>query len=206
MRFPWREHENGTVEQHPAEQATEHRSAADWRNEISQLKAELVRIGEERTQLTDAAGAALLAGQRAVVADAQARLAALSTSEQIIGAAITEAEVHQRRAVGREDRQAALELEAGYYLLLSRYCESRARVRDAEENLARVTAEQRGAVDRAQLGSLYQAVLAAGRAPEGIEDPTGPRRNAASYRADAERYRRRAGIAPAEQVAEGVPT
>lgn len=202
MQFPWRRNGMAASEQSEEVPTTPpaERTSAEWRAEIRELKAELDRIAEERASLTGSAGAALLDGQGARVTDIQGRLAELSTTEAIVQAAIAAARGPSAAASRREARQALDETERAYYALLARYCESQATIRDAEEHLARVRAEQRGSVDQLQISSLYAELLRAGRTPEAAEEPEVRKRNADGYRKDAARYRARAGIVP-ERVA-----
>jgi len=209
VQLPWRSNGATTSSDPPAEQTKPpaERTSVEWAEQIRVLRHELETLAQERTTLTGQAGRAVIDGHGTVVTGLQGTLAAISTRETIVSAAIDEATRHKARAQRREEREALVELERAYYRLLSAHCESRARVRDAEANLVEVERVERQTVDQAQLGALYDRLLRAGRTPEPPEQPEVRRRDAGGYRADAERYRARAGITAADEaVAEEATT
>jgi hypothetical protein len=124
------------------------RTSDDWAGEIQRLRSELDEIAVTRAALTGQAGRAALDRQDALTTDLASQLAALTTREQIVNAAIRAAEDRQHDAEADEERRRLSSQLREHYGLLADYCAASAVVKQAEGALAVAVQARRPAACR----------------------------------------------------------
>ena len=184
MRLPWRQSASTSE---PAAAQTAPTTSDDWTAEIQALRDELARLDVERATLTTQAGAAVVDGHAAVVADLQNALASISTREQVVKAGITAAEERKTAALADEQRKRTTLLYREHTAMLAEYFRLTADVKACEIALTEATQARAAAVDRVALEGLYLQILNLGLTPQAgnVEQA-----NPAGFKAEAARLRR----------------